>query len=74
MICQGCIHFLPVGQKNPIAPVCTWKPDDMELSVLKLTLPSPALSRAMVMPTPVDVVECTQFSEAFNPLAHEQTK
>lgn len=64
MICPGCVHFLPVSAKNPIAPTCTWKPDESELAILKLTLPAPALSRALVMPTPIDVGECPQFTEA----------
>lgn len=64
MICQGCIHFLPVSAKNPIAPACTWKPTLEETWSLKRTLPAPAYSRAIVIPTPVDVVECVQFREA----------
>lgn len=64
MICYGCIHFAPVSAKNPIAPACTWRPGLEDSWALKRILPAPALSRALVMPTPIDVGECPQFTEA----------
>ena len=60
-ICPACVHFLPVGQKNPIAPACMWRPDSEQEAALRAILPVPHLSRALVRPTPLDVVECGQF-------------
>lgn len=64
MICHGCIHFRPVSQKNPISPACGWQPSEEQIAMLRSILPAPVLSRAIVKPAPLDVVECSQFTEA----------
>lgn len=60
-ICPTCVHYLPVGQQNPIAPACMWRPTPEQLAELRAILPAPHMSLAMVRPTPLDVAECGQF-------------
>jgi hypothetical protein len=61
MICTTCIHYSPYGLRNPVAPSCTWRPTFDEAASLEAILPSPHLSRAMVMPSPLQVEECVQW-------------
>ena len=58
MICTTCIYYRRQGQGQPIAPVCTWRPSPEVLEQLRAMLPSPMLSRMMVMCAPVQVEVC----------------
>jgi hypothetical protein len=58
MICATCQFYRRQGQGQPIAPVCTWRPSPEVLEQLRAMLPSPMLSRALVMASPVQVEGC----------------
>lgn len=61
MICPTCIHYLPVSQKQPIAPVCDWAPSEEQIAHLRDLIPAPALSRALVQAAPHQVEACGAF-------------
>jgi len=62
MICPKCVHYLPPGARPVrIAAACGWRPSDAELALLRSILPSPALSRALVQPSPHEVEACGAF-------------
>lgn len=63
MICPTCIHYRPLSQRQPIAPVCAWIPSDEQLAHLRDLIPAPALSRALVFAAPHQVEACGAFEE-----------
>jgi hypothetical protein len=63
MICPTCTYYAPLGQPNPIAARCTWRPTPEQRDQLRAILPAPSLSRALVMPAPHQVEACGAFEE-----------
>jgi len=63
MICTSCHHYSPISRDNLISPRCNWRPTADYLLHLRATLPAPVYSRLLILSTPVDVGECSQFAE-----------
>lgn len=64
MICRSCLHFRPLSQSQPIAPVCTWRPSPEVLEALLAILPAPHASCINIMYSPYRVEACGQHTEA----------
>ena len=67
MICPTCIHYRPVSQRQPIAPVCDWSPSEDQLAHLRDLMPAPALSRALAQSAPHRVEACGAFESVGTP-------
>lgn len=63
MICPACLHYRPMGNGHPVAPVCAWLPTPDQLAQLRAILPAPMRSRAVVQTAPYDVESCGAFAE-----------
>ena len=63
MICPRCHHYRPLGQSQPIAPVCAWHPSPEQSAILRAILPAPALTAALVMSSPYQVEACGAYLE-----------
>ena len=61
MICTACNHYIPISRNNLIAPRCNWRASPADLAEWRAKLPTLVYSRLLILSTPVDVAECSQF-------------